>query len=113
MYQIKLTHEEKDELIILHRSCRKDLRKGDRIKTILLLDEGYSAQEVAQTLLLDEDTITTYKKLIVKKFIRENIITNSETVILERVLFSEKVGTLYAYRINILSKNPNCFLEAV
>ncbi len=48
MYQIKLTNKEIDELIILHRSCRKDQRKADRIKTILLLN--------------DEDTIITYKQ---------------------------------------------------
>ncbi len=59
MYQIKLTNEEIDELIILHRSCRKDQRKADRIKTIILLNDGYSTQEVAKILLLDEDTITT------------------------------------------------------
>lgn len=108
MYKIKLTNEEIDELIILHRACRKDQRKADRIKSILLLNDNYSSQEVAKILLLDEDTITMNKKrflnrknsedwledytiyyegklndlqeLIVKKFIRENIITNSANV---------------------------------
>lgn len=108
MYRIKLTNEEIDEYIILHRSCRKDQRKADRIKAILLLNEGYDEKEVAKILLLDEDTITTYKKrflgrknsldwlddyqiyhegklnnlqkLIVKKFVRENIVTNSAIV---------------------------------
>lgn len=123
MYQIKLTNEEIDELIILHRSCRKDQRKADRIKAVLLLNDGYSSQEVAKILLLDEDTITTYKKrflnrknsedwledynifyegklndiqeLIVKKFIRESIITNSETVkrfILDRFAIEYKTS---------------------
>lgn len=62
MYRIELTNEEIDELIILHRSCRKDQRKADRIKAILLLNDGYSSQEAAKILLLDDDTITTYKK---------------------------------------------------
>lgn len=108
MYNIKLTDQEKDEFIILHRSCRKDQRKADRIKAILLLDDGYDEKEVAKILLLDEDTITTYKKrflnrknsedwledytiyyegklndlqeLIVKKFVRDNCITSSAIV---------------------------------
>jgi len=115
MYRIKLTNEQIDEYIILHRSYRKDQRKADRIKAILLLNNGYGEKEVAEILLIDEDTITTYKKrflgrntstdwledntihyegkldgfqeLIVKKFIRDNIITNSAFVkqfILER-----------------------------
>ena len=62
MYQIKLTNEEIDELIILHRCCRKDQRKADRIKAILLLNENYTSQEVAKILLLNDDTITIYKK---------------------------------------------------
>lgn len=115
MYKIKLTNEEIDEYIIPHRSYRKDQRKADRVKAILLLNKGYGEKEVAEILLLDEDTITTYKKrflgrntstdwlddyqiyyegklnslqeLIVKKLVRENIITNSAFVkqfILER-----------------------------
>lgn len=108
MYRIKLTNEEIDEYIILHRSYRKDQRKADRIKAILLLNKGYGEKEVAEILLLDEDTITTYKKrflgrntsidwlddnkiyyegklndiqeLIVKKFVRDNIVTNSAIV---------------------------------
>lgn len=108
MYKIKLTKQEKHEYIILHRSCRKDQRKADRIKAILLLDDGYDEKEVAKILLIDEDTITTYKKrflgrinsedwledyaiyyegklndiqeLIIKKFIRDNIIINSAIV---------------------------------
>lgn len=108
MYRIKLTNEEIDEYIILHRAYRKDQRKADRIKAILLLNKGYGEKEVAEILLLDEDTITTYKKrflgrktstdwlddyqiyyegklndvqeLIIKKFVRESIITNSAIV---------------------------------
>ena len=66
MNKIKLTTEEKDELIILHRSYRKDQRKADRIKAILLLNDGYDQKEVSKILLLDEE-----------KFVRDNIVTNS------------------------------------
>lgn len=108
MYRIELTNEEIKGLKLLHRQCRKDSRKADRIKAVLLLNDGYTSQEVAKILLLDEDTITTYRKrflnrqnnedwiqdyeiyyegklddlqeLIVKKFIRDHYITNSAVV---------------------------------
>ena len=55
MYRIKLTNEEIDEYIILHRAYRKDQRKADRIKAILLLNKGYGEKEVAEILLLDKE----------------------------------------------------------
>lgn len=45
---------------ILHKSL-KDKRKADRIKLILLLHKGFTQKEVAEILLLDEDTITKWK----------------------------------------------------
>lgn len=105
MTQIKLSEKERFELKILHKLNRKDQRKSDHIKAILLLDDGYPCNEVATILLLDEDTITSIKKkfinrvtmvnwletgiisyegiltkeqeLIVKKYVRSTIITNS------------------------------------
>lgn len=44
----------------LHKSL-KDKRKADRIKLILLLYKGFTQKEVAEILLLDEDTITKWK----------------------------------------------------
>lgn len=44
----------------LHKSL-KDKRKADRIKLILLLHKGFTQKEVAEILLLDEDTITKWK----------------------------------------------------
>ena len=38
-----------------------DRRKADRIKIILLLHSGYSQKQVADILLLDQDTITRWK----------------------------------------------------
>ena len=137
MYGIELTNEEVEEYIIQHRSCRKDQRRADRIKTILLLNDGYSEKEVAKILLLDEDTITTYKKrflarntstdwledntiyyegklndlqeLIVKTFVRENIITNSAFV---KQFILDRFGIKYTtsgtidlmHRINLVYK---------
>ncbi len=137
MHQIKLTNEEIDEFKILHRSCRKDQIKADRIKTVLLLFDGYSSKDVAKILLIDEDTITTYKKrflsrksntdwlddyqiyyegklsdlqeIIVKKFIRDNLITNSAIVkqfILDKFGIKYKTSGVIAlmHRLNFVYK---------
>ena len=38
----------------------KSKREADRIKTILLLNQGYSYEETARILLLDDSTVRTY-----------------------------------------------------
>jgi transposase len=56
-----LTSDQREILYEAHHSSR--MRKSaDRIKAILLLDEGFSYQQVAKILLLDEMTIRRYKK---------------------------------------------------
>ncbi len=59
---MKLTVQEREELLKLEKQIP---HKGvsTRIKIILALDLGYSAKEVAEILLLDEDTITKWKQL--------------------------------------------------
>lgn len=59
---MKLTVQERVELIKLEKRIP---HKGvsTRIKIILALDLGYTAREVAKLFLLDEDTITKWKKL--------------------------------------------------
>ncbi|MDR2539267.1 MAG: helix-turn-helix domain-containing protein [Chlamydiales bacterium] len=56
-----LTRNQKDILKARHRDER-DKRLCDRIKTILLLDEGWTYSQVAYALLLDEETIRRYYK---------------------------------------------------
>ncbi len=58
---MKLTAQTRNELIQLEKQIP---HKGvtTRIKIILALDLGYTAKEVADILLLDEDTITKWKK---------------------------------------------------
>lgn len=51
-----LSDQEKIELRSRHRSER-DRRVADRIKAILLTDEGWSYRQIAKALLLDEETI--------------------------------------------------------
>jgi len=55
-----LTDIEKSEIRQLHRSCKK--RKfADKLKSLLLLDRGFSCTEAGELLLLDDDTIRRYK----------------------------------------------------
>lgn len=58
---MKLTAQERKQLIKLEKQIP---HKGvsTRIKIILALDEGYEAKDIARILLLDEDTVTKWKK---------------------------------------------------
>jgi len=58
--KLVLTQEQKAQIIKLHRQC-KERKFADRLKAILLLDDGYSCIEVGRILLLDDDTIRTYQ----------------------------------------------------
>lgn len=57
---IKLSQEDRNTIKELHRSCSQR-KQADRLKAILLLDKGRSCIEVGETLLLDDDTIRTYR----------------------------------------------------
>ena len=59
--QISLTEERRAELILLHRGT-KERRDADRIKAILMLDSGYTHQQVSDVLLIDADSIRKYEK---------------------------------------------------
>jgi len=52
----KLSPREREKLINTHRKER-DKRKCDRIKAVILYDKGYSYTEIAEILLLDDETI--------------------------------------------------------
>ncbi|HEV3269382.1 MAG TPA: helix-turn-helix domain-containing protein [Candidatus Rhabdochlamydia sp.] len=56
-----LTQNEKDILKARHRQER-DKRLCDRIKSILLLNKGWTYEAIAHVLLLDDDTIRRYYK---------------------------------------------------
>ena len=55
-----LVAEEKEILLEAHRAERVK-KKADRIKTILLLHEGLSYEQIAQVLFLDDNTIRRYE----------------------------------------------------
>lgn len=57
---IKLSNKETAQIKKLHRSC-KQRKHADKLKAILLLDKGHSCIEVGEILLLDDDTIRTYR----------------------------------------------------
>lgn len=58
--KVELSQEEKVKIKRLHRSC-KQKKYADKLKSILLLDDGFSCIEVGKILLLDDDTVRTYR----------------------------------------------------
>jgi transposase len=54
-----LSERDVKEFEKLHRQC-KDKRQADRIKTILLLNKGYSFAQITEILLLDDSTLRNY-----------------------------------------------------
>jgi len=54
-----LSEQQIQQYRIFHRKA-KNKREADKIKTMLLLNKGYSYQQVAEILLLDDATIRRY-----------------------------------------------------
>jgi transposase len=61
MNGFRLTEKEINGLKTAHRGCR-DKRLADRIKSVVLLGTGWTVSEIAEALLLDEDTVRTYSE---------------------------------------------------
>ena len=59
------TLKSREQLIHRHRKER-DKRVCDRIKAVLLRDDGYSYSEIAKILLLDDETIRRYIEAYLK-----------------------------------------------
>ena len=57
----RLTSEEVRSLRALHRRC-KDRHVADRIKAVVLLGTGWTVIDTAEALLLDEDTVRSYRQ---------------------------------------------------
>ena len=57
---IKLSQKEANQIKQLHHNC-KQRKHADKLKAILMLDDGFSCVEVGNILLLDDDTIRTYR----------------------------------------------------
>lgn len=59
--RLELSNTERQELKKLHRRI-KDRKHADKIKTILMLADGYKVNRIKKILLIDEDTIHAWKE---------------------------------------------------
>jgi len=64
-----LTPEQIAEYRQMHKKVRT-LREGDRIKAILLLNKGYSYEEIAELLLIDDGTVRRWYLIFENKGIK-------------------------------------------
>ncbi len=70
MQKIILTDAEVKELKQIHKTVKIGSSR-DRIKALLMFNDGYEGREIANVLLLDENTISNWKK---RYFERKNLI---------------------------------------
>ena len=98
-----LTESERETLRSRHRGER-DRRVGDRIKAILLSDKGWSYRQIAEVLLLDEQTVGRHideyrdsKKLTIESGGSESRLNEIQTSLLTAHL--ERVTYLNVYEI--------------
>jgi|SRR5437870_3612095 len=66
MKLISLLPQERKDLVRLGKQI-KDVKGAIRIRVILALDAGYATREVADIFLLDEDTVSNWKKKYKKR----------------------------------------------
>jgi len=59
MEDFQLTTDQIFSLKALHRTLR-DRKKADRVKAVVLLGTGWTSQQVAEALLVDEKTVRTW-----------------------------------------------------
>lgn len=110
--EFPITEQEIEILKSIHKS-EKDKRKADKIKTILMLDQGYTATEISSNLMIDQDTITKWKKKFLKS---ENLETwlNYNYVPYEGRLSKTEIEALKSFiNDNIIndSKQIICFIR--
>ncbi len=55
-----LTQNEQEKIKQLHRNC-SERKFADKLKSLLLLDKGFSCVEVREILFLDDDTVRKYR----------------------------------------------------
>jgi transposase len=102
----KLTSTERQQLISLHRHT-KDHRQADRLKTVLLLDQGWEYRRIAEALFLDDSTlrsyITQYRENGLDKLLKDNF-TGSKKQLSEsqlETLKTELRSTVYVTSADI------------
>ena len=62
MKNFELSPEEIKALRFAHKKERRNVSKAYRINAVILLGTGWTVQQVAEALLLDEDTLSNYIK---------------------------------------------------
>ena len=67
-----LSHAERSKLISRHR-LEKRRRDADRIKAVLLSDDGWSYRQISQALLLDEQTVSRH----VEEYVAQQKLSNN------------------------------------
>lgn len=70
-----LTKRER-ELLISQHSCEHEGKYRDRIKVIVLLDKGWSYEQIAEALLINHKTIRRYYEIYITKGIDYLLTTN-------------------------------------
>ena len=70
-----LSKESRTVLEEFHRACL-DKRTADRIKSILLMADGFTYQQIEKILLLDERTLSRYRKIYQEKGI-DGLVANN------------------------------------
>lgn len=97
--EIPLSSADQQVLLQLHRNT-KEKRTADRIKAIILLNNGYTQTEIASILMLDDDTISNWVKKF-KSSINIKIWLNDNYIGYQGKLNSEQIFQLKSY----LTKN--------
>lgn len=97
---IKLSQEEKRKLQVL-RKTHKDKRVYIKVTAILLLDQGYRAEEVGNILGIDGDTVNRYRKqyseVPLEDYLRDNYVGKAPKLSSHQLgLLSEELRT-YLY----------------
>lgn len=90
----------KNDFEILKRLHKKETvkRRADRIKMVLMLAKGFSQKEVSELLLIDEDTITTWKNKFLNRTDNESWLNDNY------VPYFGKLSTLEMSRIRDYTK---------
>ena len=88
---IKLSQEDSFQIKQLHRSC-KQRKHADKLKAILMLNDGFSCVEVGKLLLLDDDTIRKYRNTYLSEGTQSLLSDNNKGTV--TLLTSEQLAAL-------------------
>lgn len=76
MQTIKLNEKEIQSLKKKYK-CVKKSKQKDKIRTVLMLNSGYSRSEIAKILLIDDKTVTRWQNLYLSNFSVEDFLNDN------------------------------------